>query len=162
MSWRFFPSALVSVVGVGHPVEALSDVRCTDARSAQIGSPAGVTRSFQVSLYKVEPLKAVFARNLLAKDDGRAALADEPVECGPKVPLVSKPSAFACRGERLTRAATCPHGSVVRPSSKSQSSRPNADAGKKVTLSESMKFDGVNVFNRALIDDSVSDVPSFD
>ena len=69
--------------GVGHPVEPLSDVRRADARSAQIGCCAGVTRSFQVSAYKVEPREAVFAGNLLAKDDWRAALADEPVERGP-------------------------------------------------------------------------------
>ena len=69
--------------GVGHPVEALSDVRGTDARSAQINSPCGVARSFQVSLYKVEPLKAVFACNLFTKDDWRAALLNEVVERRP-------------------------------------------------------------------------------
>jgi hypothetical protein len=53
----FSPSADLAV---GHPVEALSDVRCADARSAQISSPCGVPRSFQVSLYKVEPAEAVF------------------------------------------------------------------------------------------------------
>jgi hypothetical protein len=113
------PSFQSRVVGVGHPVQSLSDVRRTDARSAQIGCPSGVARCFQVSAYKVEPSKTVLARNLLSKDDWRAALADEVVECGPQVPLVSKPNAFACRGERLTRAATCPHWSLVRPSSKS-------------------------------------------
>jgi hypothetical protein len=55
-------------------------------------------------LYKVEPLKAVAACNLLTKDDWRAALADEPMERGPEVPLVSKPSTFASRAERLTWA----------------------------------------------------------
>jgi hypothetical protein len=54
-----------------------------DARSAEINRPAGVARSFQVSLYKVEPAEAVLARNLLAKDDWRAALADEVVESRP-------------------------------------------------------------------------------
>jgi len=70
-------------LGVGHPVESLSDVRGADARSAQIRRPKGVTRAFQVSLYKVEPRKAVFARNLLAKDDCRAALLNEPMEVRP-------------------------------------------------------------------------------
>jgi hypothetical protein len=70
-------------VVVGHPIQSLSDVRCADARSAQIGSPCGVARGFQVSAYKVEPREAVLAGNLLAKDDWRAALADEPVERGP-------------------------------------------------------------------------------
>ena len=75
-------------------------MRRPDARSAKIDRPAGVIRSFQVSLYKVEPSKAVLARNLFTKDDWRAALADEVVEGGPEVPLVSKPAAFACRAER--------------------------------------------------------------
>ena len=48
------------LLGVGHPVQPLPDVRRTEARSAGINRPAGVTRTFQVSLYKVEPSKAVF------------------------------------------------------------------------------------------------------
>jgi hypothetical protein len=87
--------------GVCHPIESLSDVRCADARSAEIERPDGVVRCFQISLYKVDPSKAVLACNLLAKDDARAALADEVVKRGPKVPLVSKPFSFACRAERL-------------------------------------------------------------
>jgi hypothetical protein len=122
-------------------------VRRADARSAQIGCACGVARAFQVSAYKVEPLQAVFACNLLAKDNWRAALGDEVVERGPEVPLIIKPSAFACRAERLTRAATCPHSSVVRPSGQSKSSRPDANAGEEVTLREFMEFYGMDVLN---------------
>jgi hypothetical protein len=61
----------------------LSDVGRADARSAGIDRPDGVARSFHVSLYKVEPSEAVFARNLLAKDDWRAALLNEPVGSRP-------------------------------------------------------------------------------
>jgi hypothetical protein len=68
---------------LGNPPQSLPDVGRADARSAEIDRRAGVTRSFQVSLYKVEPSEAVLARNLLAKDDWRAALADEMVEGGP-------------------------------------------------------------------------------
>jgi hypothetical protein len=46
-------------------------------------APNGVSRRFQVSLYNVKPAKAVFACNLLAKDDIRLALPDEVVECWP-------------------------------------------------------------------------------
>jgi len=53
--------------GVTHEEQPLPDVRRTDARSAEISRPEGVARSFHVSLYKVEPSEAVFARNLLAK-----------------------------------------------------------------------------------------------
>jgi hypothetical protein len=59
--------------------EPLADVRRTDARSAHIGSPDGVTRSFQVSLYKVVPVETVFACNLFAKDRCRAALCNEVI-----------------------------------------------------------------------------------
>jgi hypothetical protein len=41
--------------GVGHPVQALPDVRRADARSAQIGGPDGISQCFQVSTYSGEP-----------------------------------------------------------------------------------------------------------
>ena len=77
--WRFASD----LVGVGHPVEPLADVWGADARSAQICRPDGVARCFQVSLYKVEPRKAVRACNLLSKDLCRAALLDEVVDVRP-------------------------------------------------------------------------------
>jgi hypothetical protein len=58
-------------------------MRGTDARSAHIRRPEGVTRSFQVSLHKVDPLEPRFFCNLLAKDDARAADFDEMVPCRP-------------------------------------------------------------------------------
>jgi hypothetical protein len=58
-------------------------VRGADARSAKIKRPDGVTLSFQVRLYKVEPSEAVLARNLFAKNDPRFALSDEVVEVRP-------------------------------------------------------------------------------
>jgi hypothetical protein len=61
----------------------LSDVRRAEARSAEIERPDGVTRSFHVSLNKVEPSKSVLARNLLAKDDARSALFNEIMERRP-------------------------------------------------------------------------------
>jgi hypothetical protein len=68
---------------LGHPVEALSDMRRADARRAGIRRPDGVALSFQVSLYKVEPTEAVRARYLFAKDDCRAELPDEMEPGGP-------------------------------------------------------------------------------
>ena len=83
----FEPREWSCAVGVfqpfSNPPEPLSDVGRADARSAEIDRPAGVARSFQVSLYKVEPSEAVLACNLLTKHDVRAALADEMVESGP-------------------------------------------------------------------------------
>ena len=78
-----FGVALSCVCGVGHEPEPLPDMRSADARSAQISLPDGVALSFQVSVNKVEPTEAVLARNLLAKDRCRSALADEMVPSGP-------------------------------------------------------------------------------
>jgi hypothetical protein len=65
------------VFGVGHPEQALSDMRRTRARSAQIGGPDGISQMLQVSAYSGEPFTSVSARNLLAKDHSRRALGDE-------------------------------------------------------------------------------------
>lgn len=73
----------LGVLGVGHPIKSLSDVRGADARRAGISRPDGVALSFQVSLYKVEPSEAVRARYLLTKDEVRSALADEMEPGGP-------------------------------------------------------------------------------
>ena len=73
----------LGVFGVGQPLspepEPLPDVRRPCARSAAIFRPDGVTRSFQVSAYKVEPSKAVLGSDLLAEDGDRLALLDVPV-----------------------------------------------------------------------------------
>jgi hypothetical protein len=84
--------------GVGQPdeVKPLSNVRRTDARSAQIGGPDCISQCFHFSSYTGEPVPAVSTRNLLSKDDWRAALADEVAEHWPQVSLVC--SAFSLSG----------------------------------------------------------------
>ena len=74
------PSA---VVGVGHPVIAVSDVRRTDARRRERDTPEGVTHAFHVSVYKVDPRICVLACNLLSKDRCRLSLRDEVLPGGP-------------------------------------------------------------------------------
>jgi hypothetical protein len=81
----------------------LSDVRRTDARSAEITNPDGVTRCFHVRLNKVEPSERVRACNLFAKNQRRFSLGNEVVPCGPQVPLVIKRTSLACRAERFRR-----------------------------------------------------------
>ena len=125
--------------GVGHPVQAVSDVRGTDARSRERHRPEGVVQGFQVILNKVDPRICVLARNLLSKDDWRAALADEVVPRRPEVPLVSKPSSFACRAERLARTGTGPNRSIVWPAGEAKCVAPNADAGEEVALGEAVE-----------------------
>jgi len=123
-------------VGVTHPVRSVTDVRSTDARRRERDTPEGVTQGFHVSVYKVDPRFDSFARNLLSKDDWRAALLDEVLKGGPEVPLVIKSRAFACRAERLARTGTSPNRSVVTPSGIAKGVRPNPNACEEVTLRE--------------------------
>jgi hypothetical protein len=94
-------------------------VRRPDARSAQIRRPAGVTLSFQVSEYSIEPSQPITARNLLAKHDWRATLADETEHVRPEVSLVFFAFSLSGDAEGLTGAASGPDGPVVWPSSQS-------------------------------------------
>lgn len=157
----FFSPSLAR--GVGCPERgkeeelSLSDVRRTDARSAEIDRPAGVVRSFHVRLNKVEPTKSVLARNLLTKDLLRAALSDEMVPMRPKVPLVSNPASSACRAERLARRASCPHGPIVRPSGETQGVRPDADSSEEVALGVGCKFGRADVTNVPFINVAIGD-----
>jgi hypothetical protein len=127
--------------------ETLADVRRADARSAQISSPDGVARCFQVSAYNVEPAEAVLARNLLSKDDWRTALGDEPVKLGPEVALVGKSGSLSGGAEGLTRAGASPDGSVVGPSCETEGVGPDADPGEEVALREFAKIVGSNIDN---------------
>jgi hypothetical protein len=126
------------VVGVSQPLsnkpEALADVRCADARSAQISRPKGVARCFHVRLYSVEPAEAVLARNLLSKDNWRMALGDEPVELRPEVTLVGKSCSLSGGAEGLAGAGAGPDGPVVGPSCETEGVGPDADTGEEVAL----------------------------
>ena len=139
-------------VGDGHEVEALADVRSTDARRAQIRRPDGVTRSFQVSRNKVEPPEAIRARNLLSKDDCRAALADEPEPLGPEVAVVGFSLAAPRRRERLTGAASGPNRPIVWPAGGPEGVGPDADAGEEVGLDMLLNVSGLKLANAARVD----------
>ena len=54
-----WPPFISDDFGVGHPIKTLPSVRGSDARSAEIDRPAGVTRVIQVRLNKVEPRESV-------------------------------------------------------------------------------------------------------
>jgi hypothetical protein len=143
------------LTGVGHEPQPVPSVRGADARSREYGRPDGVVFSFQISRYKVEPVAANRCVNLLAKDDARAALADEPMPGGPEVPLVIKRSSFACRGERLARTGTGPNRSSIRPSGESKRERPTADTGEEVGLGVAAHVARVHVPDAALINVSI-------
>jgi hypothetical protein len=108
-------------------------------------------------LYKVEPSKAVFRCNLLSSDELRTALADEPVERGPQVPLVIKPAAFARRAERLAGAASGPDRLTVGPSGLPECERPDADSGEEVALNKSSKVTRLDILDAPLIHDARRD-----
>lgn len=132
-----------SARGVGHPEEALADMRRTDARSAQIGSCPAIGHSFQVSEYSGEPFTPSLARNLFPKDHWRAALADEFPEVGPQVAGIVDALAFACRAERLAGTGTGPDRTVGGPSGKFEGEAPSADSGKEMALGVSGQFIGL-------------------
>jgi hypothetical protein len=126
-------------------------LRRTEARSRGNDRPAGVTHAFQVSVNKVEPSSAVLSRNLLSKNDRRLADADEVEPRRPQVPLVSKPASFACRGERLARAGSGPHGAVVGPSGEAQRGGPDSDAAEEMALTIPGKVGWSDVLDASLI-----------
>jgi hypothetical protein len=98
------PPVMSDAAGVGHPIKTLPSVRGAEARSAEIDRPAGVTRTVQIKLNKVEPSESVNGRNLLAKANDRSSCFDETKEVWPKMPFVVERLAFAGRTEGLTGA----------------------------------------------------------
>jgi hypothetical protein len=86
-------------------------VRTVEARSAQIRRPEGVILSFQVRRYKIDPLES--ARNLLSKDDCRAALFDEIEPDWPKVAVIFEPALLASDTEGLAGAGSSPNRNVI-------------------------------------------------
>ena len=160
MDSTVFPNSVA--IGVPHPdgteEDPLSDVRRPDARSAQIRSPDGVALSFQVSANNVEPREASPARNLFAKDDWRAALADEAEPLGPEVALVAEAEAGTGAGEGLAGTASGPYGAVVGPPGEAKGVGPGAEAGEGVELRGGGRLGGRERLDGACIDAPSSDV----
>ncbi len=124
------------VSGVGHEEQSLADVRRAEPRSAGIDRPDSVTRRFQVSANKVEPSKCVRACNLLAKDNVRSALANEPRPVRPEMALITESRAAPRRGEGLAGAGAGPDGPVVWPAGEAEGIGPGSNAGEEMTLGE--------------------------
>ena len=133
-------------------------MRRADARSAQICRPDGVARAFHVSAYSVEPLEAVLACNLFAKNDCRATLADEPMELRPEVSFVFLALPLPRCTEGLAGAGTCPDGAVVWPPRESEGVAPDADPGEEVALGEPSEIVGLNFGNGSVINFTLCNV----
>jgi hypothetical protein len=78
------------------------------------------------------------------------------------MPLVSNPSAFACRAERLAGARSCPNFSIVWPPSSAQGKGPDPDAGEEMALCEFSKLIWMYVFNASFINNSIGNETGFD
>jgi len=133
----------LSSCGVGHPEQPFPLVRCADAASRQIGTPAGISCSFQVRSNSGKPLASKFARNLLSKDRWRSALGDESVKSGPEVSFVGMAFPLSSARKRLTGARSCPAGSV--PFGELECVWPSADPGEEVALVVVFEFIGFDV-----------------
>jgi hypothetical protein len=137
---------------VGRPIESFPLVRGTETTSRGNCRPDGVSATFQVCRYKVEPSFAWLTRNLFAKDVVRSALLNEPEPGGPEVPLVSKPRSFACRAERLARTTSSPDGTVIGPTRVSERQAPDTYSREEVTLCVSFQLRWSDILNAPLID----------
>lgn len=144
-------------MGDGHEVEALSEVRRADPRSAEIDRSAGVTRSFQVKENSVEPPEPSRARNLFANDDWRTTLADEAVPLGPEVPGVVDAATAAGLGERLARTRAAPDVEVVAVTGVAETGGPDGDAAEEVALAGSGDVGGGEICDRSFNDFSGRD-----
>lgn len=151
--------------GVGHEEKPLSDVRSANARRWKIRRPDGVTFALQISRNMVEPREASRARNLLSKDDCRAALADEPKPRRPEMTGIVEAFAFAGAAERLAGTRACPNRSVCGPAGELERVGPSPDAGEEVAGVEACELgwldepdvSGVNV---SRWEGSLSDEPA--
>ena len=146
--------------GLTHPPQPLSDVRRADARRAKIGGCDGIAQCFQVNPYRDEPVASKRARNLLSKDDWRAALADEPCEIWPQVALVVGAELLTGGAEGLAGAGSGPDGLVVGPASETEGVGPDPDAGEEMGLIELCDVLWSHVPNRPLIYLPRRNVPS--
>ena len=113
-------------------------MRGVDRESWEIGAPAGVAFSFQISANSVEPTVASRSRNLFSQYHRGPNGTDEAMKVGPQVPWIVNTGAFACDRERLAGATSSPNRSAIRPSCEAERMRPAADSCEEVALIKSL------------------------
>jgi hypothetical protein len=150
---------------VGHEEQPLSDVRSANARRWKIRRPDGVTLRLQISRNMVEPREPSRARNLLSKDDWRAALADEPKPRRPEMTGIVEAIAPASAQEGLAGATARPNRSVGGPSCEGEGVGPAADPCEEMALPGDGEVCGIDELDITLVnvsdrEQSVSDKPS--
>lgn len=145
---------------MGHPEQALADVRRADARSREIASPDGISQLLQISANSGEPFASRPARNLLSKDDWRAAEIDKRVNSGPEVSLVGMAELLSCARKRLTGKARGPARAV--PSGEVEGVFPSGDPGEEMHSLVAAELVGANVEDGSVTDMTRRDQPRVD
>jgi hypothetical protein len=90
-------------------------------------------------------------RNLFAKYDCRATLADEPKPYWPQVAFVCFSFLLSGGAKGLAGATSCPNRSSVIPSGKAQGNAPSADSGEEVTLIVSFEIGRLHIYNAPFV-----------
>jgi hypothetical protein len=165
VTWTFNPSGVrpvadvpggkvcppLGVVGVGHPVKALADMRAAEARSRYIGAPEGVAESFQVRSYKIDPRTRCWS--LLTKEAVSPALAlltccsYDAMAFRPDMAGVFEASVFARSTKGLAGEGAGSNGAIVVPPGATEGVGPHSDAGAEVDLDVSAEVIGGNISN---------------
>jgi hypothetical protein len=133
-----------------------------NARSTQTGGPTSISQCFQISAYSGEPFTSIRARNLLSKDDCRAALGDKVVKSGPKVPFIGFTLSLSRARKRLTWTGAGPNSAVIGPPGEPERVGPSADASKEVALEISVKLSCPDIGDVPLINFARRNVSGFD
>ena len=149
-------------LGVGHPIKPLTDMGRADARSAQIGGPAGISQCFQISAYSGEPFTSIRIRNLFSKRNCRAALGDEAVKSGPQMSLIGMALALSRARKRLTRTGAGPGVPIIAPSGEPEGERPSTESREEMGLGITAEIVGLHVNDAALVNVAGRDVTSLD
>ena len=121
--------------------------------------PNGVVFTFQVCGNKIEPTVPNRRRNLLAKDNIRAALADEVEPHGPEVPVIFDALLISGGAERLAGARACPNRSVVGPSGEPQGAALPSDTGEEMALCVGIEVVWPDIGNTPCVNVSWGDMP---
>jgi hypothetical protein len=125
-------------------------MRRADARGFDRHCPHGVAQGFQVTTHSCEPFSR--DRNLLSKNNCRAALGDEASKLGPEMAGIGFAAALAGLGEGLAGAGAGPYRTICRPTSEPESLRPTSDAREKMRLGVSRHITGLDFPDVPLID----------
>ena len=126
-------------------------MRRPDAVCSQYDRPNGVALSFQVRTNSIEPSVGNCVFNLLAKNELRATLADEPEHFGPEMARVFDAESFARATEGLAGTGAGPNREIIGDSSESKSDGPASDSSEQVYLREAFKVAPFDILNVPII-----------